>query len=68
LHFSPDTHVISAIIQVGQKFDRPWPLNIIDYDQKKHDVVLRPGDLVWYESARYKSSKVQKFIEKNSNF
>ncbi len=45
--------MISAVIQVGQKVDKPWPLNIIDYNKTAHNVVLEPGEMVWYESARY---------------
>lgn len=25
---------------------------MLDYDGKRHQLVLKPGDMVWYESAR----------------
>ena len=47
------THVLSAIINLGQKVEEPWPLDIVDYEKRPHRVILKPGDLVWYESSRY---------------
>ena len=46
------THVLSAIINVGQKVEEPWPLDIVDYEKRMHKVILKPGDLLWYESSR----------------
>ncbi len=48
-----DTHQVSAIVNVAQKVNKPWPLNIIDYDGVNHEVILKPGDVLWYESARW---------------
>ena len=50
--FISDTHVISAILNVAQDVDSPWPLNILDWDGKSHKVYLEAGEMVWYESAR----------------
>ncbi len=47
------THQVSAILNIAQKVDKPWPLNIIDYEGVVHNVTLQPGDVLWYESARY---------------
>ena len=47
-----DTHIISAIINVGQKLNTPWPLYIMDHEQNHHKVYLQPGEMVWYESSR----------------
>jgi prolyl 4-hydroxylase len=44
--------VISAILNVGQSVDEPWPLQIVDHEDKRHDVFLKPGEMLWYESAR----------------
>ena len=49
------THVLSAIINLGQRVEEPWPLDIVDYDKRLHKVILEPGDMVWYESSRYAS-------------
>ena len=46
------THVISAIINVDQEVEEDWPLFIKDHKGEDHEVVLRPGDMIWYESAR----------------
>ena len=46
-----DTHIISAIINVAQKVNKPWPLHIMDHGQKHHKVYLNPGEMVWYESS-----------------
>ena len=46
------THVISAILNINQKVDSDWPLQIFDHDGKLHNVFLKPGEMVWYESAK----------------
>ena len=47
-----NTHVISAIINLGQSVTEPWPLYIMDNEGAEQSVVLDPGEMVWYESAR----------------
>lgn len=42
--------VSSAIINVAQDVDEPWPLEVIGHDGKAHNVTMVPGDLVLYES------------------
>ena len=46
------THVISAILNLGQSVSRDWPLHILDNSGAQHSVLLQPGEMVWYESAR----------------
>merc|ERR1719356_1648643 len=46
------SHVISAILNIKQDVDSDWPLQIFDHDGKLHEVILAPGEMVWYESAR----------------
>ena len=46
------THVISAIMNLGQEVEEDWPLYIKDHEGESHQVVLAPGQMVWYESAR----------------
>ncbi|SVD82600.1 uncharacterized protein METZ01_LOCUS435454, partial [marine metagenome] len=46
------THIISAIINVDQEVDEVWPLIIEDNYYRKHQVLLKPGEVVFYESAR----------------
>ena len=47
-----NTHVISAILNIGQAVREDWPLYIRDNDGVNHAVVLAPGEMIWYESAR----------------
>jgi len=46
------THVYGASLNIDQKLDSPWPLVIEDTLGRRHDVVLRPGEMVLYESRR----------------
>jgi hypothetical protein len=61
-------HVILAILNIGQvqqeqhklyapnlslqAVEEDWPLYILDNDGAVHSVVLHPGEMLWYESAR----------------
>ena len=47
-----NTHVISAILNVAQEVREDWPLYIKDNKGGDHAVIIRPGEMVWYESAR----------------
>ena len=47
-----NTHVISAIINLDQSVTEPWPLFIKGNEGLAHTVVLAPGEMLWYESAR----------------
>lgn len=42
--------VSSAIINVAQDLDEPWPLEVIGHDGKAKNVTMEPGDMVLYES------------------
>ncbi|HAZ79768.1 MAG TPA: proline hydroxylase, partial [Porticoccaceae bacterium] len=44
------THIIGAIINVAQDVDEDWPLIIYDHQHREHSVILKPGDVVFYES------------------
>ena len=43
----PWSHVISAILNIGQEVDEDWPLFIKDHEDKSHTVLLRPGEMLW---------------------
>ncbi|PCI87991.1 MAG: proline hydroxylase [Hyphomicrobiales bacterium] len=47
-----DTHIISCIINIYQDVDEDWPLQIDDHHYRTHDIVMQPGDMVFYEGAR----------------
>jgi len=42
--------ISSAIINVDQDVDEPWPLEVIGHDGVAENVTMLPGDLVLYES------------------
>jgi len=42
--------VTSAIINVAQDIDEPWPLEVIAHDGRAENVTMEPGDMVLYES------------------
>ena len=46
------THVISAILNVAQDVREDWPLYIKDNKGEDHAVTIKPGEMLWYESAR----------------
>jgi hypothetical protein len=57
--FSPElvdktqTHVISCIYHIASSEDaKNWPVVIEDFDGNTNSVVLKPGDILLYESAK----------------
>ncbi|MEE9415818.1 MAG: 2OG-Fe(II) oxygenase [Acidimicrobiales bacterium] len=46
-----ETHVISSVVHIDNESDEPWPLHIEDHDGKVHEVCLKPGQILLYESA-----------------
>ena len=47
-----ETHIISAIINVAQDINSPWPLCLEDHYYRLHEVYLEPGEVVFYEGGR----------------
>jgi len=56
------THVVSAILNIGQSVTKDWDLHILDNGGQHHTVVLQPGDMVWYESARLLHGRPELFV------
>ena len=56
------THIISAIINLGQSVTEPWLLYIKDNAGLAHGVVLAPGEMLLYESARAVHGRPRPFI------
>ena len=48
----PLTHVLSAILQIDQEVNEDWPLTLIDFKNNKKKVILKPGEMILYESAK----------------
>lgn len=49
-HVDRSPLVASAIINVDQDVDEPWPLEVIGHDGISRNVTMLPGDMVLYES------------------
>ena len=47
-----ETHIISAIINIDQEVSEDWPLVIEDHFYRKHEISLKPGEVLYYESAK----------------
>jgi len=47
-----ETHIISSIVHIGREVDEPWHLMILDNDGVPTAVELKPGKMLFYESAR----------------
>merc|ERR1719414_1424123 len=59
-----ETHVASAVLQVGQKTDEDggWPLEVIHPQQPgRKEVYLQPGQMVLYEGARITHGRPMRF-------
>ena len=47
-----NTNIVSAVINIHQCVNKPWPLVIDDHNYRKHQVYLNPGDVLFYEGAK----------------
>jgi len=48
-----NTHAASVIINVAQgNVTKPWTVEVYDHADRLHEVVMEPGDIVYYESAK----------------
>lgn len=46
------THTIGVLINVDQDVEEDWPLTIEDNSCRDYDVLLRPGEMLFYEGTR----------------
>lgn len=47
------THAASLIVNIAQEnVTRPWTIEVHDHADRLHEVVMEPGDIVYYESAK----------------
>lgn len=54
------THAASLIINIAQgKIRKPWTVEIYDFSDRLHEVVMNEGDIVYYESARCLHGRMQ---------
>ena len=52
-----ETHIIGTIINIDQKVNRDWYLEIEDHKKNLHKVLLEPGEMIFYESATLKHGR-----------
>ena len=56
------THVISGILHIDRSEDaEPWPILIEDYQGNLNEVLLEPGDLLFYESSKCWHGRPKRF-------
>jgi len=47
------THAASMIVNIAQEnVTKPWTIEVHDHADRLHEVVMEPGDIVYYESAK----------------
>ena len=47
------THAVSLIVNIAQNnLASPWPVEVFDHGDRLHEVIMQPGDIVYYESAK----------------
>jgi hypothetical protein len=47
------THAVSLIVNIAQgNLTEPWPVEVQDHNDRLHEVLMEPGDVVYYESAK----------------
>lgn len=47
------THAVSLIVNIDQgNLTEPWPVEIFDHNDRLHEVLMEPGEIVYYESAK----------------
>jgi prolyl 4-hydroxylase len=56
-----NTHVISAIIHLEDRSDKPWELYIEDHNFKPHQITMEYGDIILYESTTCLHGRPTKF-------
>ena len=57
-----ETHAASLIINLDQVgVEEPWPLEIYDHMGHLHEVLMAPGDILYYESARCIHGRMRPF-------
>lgn len=52
-----ETHIFGVIINVDQDVRKDWPLMIEDHAYEPHQILLAPGEMIFYESARLKHGR-----------
>jgi hypothetical protein len=63
------THAVSLIVNVAQgNLTEPWPIEVFDHADRLHEVLMEPGDIVYYESAKNLHSRNRPLKCKNNGY
>mmetsp|Transcript_12984 Transcript_12984/g.24403 ORF Transcript_12984/g.24403 Transcript_12984/m.24403 type:complete len:559 (+) Transcript_12984:81-1757(+) len=63
------THVVSLIVNVAQgNLSEEWPVEVFDHYGRLHEVVMQPGDIVYYESAKNLHSRNRPLTGENAYY
>eukprot|EP00560_Eucampia_antarctica_P009426 CAMPEP_0197828226 /NCGR_PEP_ID=MMETSP1437-20131217/4854_1 /TAXON_ID=49252 ORGANISM="Eucampia antarctica, Strain CCMP1452" /NCGR_SAMPLE_ID=MMETSP1437 /ASSEMBLY_ACC=CAM_ASM_001096 /LENGTH=607 /DNA_ID=CAMNT_0043429391 /DNA_START=24 /DNA_END=1847 /DNA_ORIENTATION=+ len=63
------THVVSLIVNVAQGgLDQEWPVEVFDHAGRLHEVVMEPGDIVYYESAKNLHSRNRPLVGEHAYY
>lgn len=63
------THAVSLIVNVAQSnLTEPWPVEVFDHADRLHEVIMAPGDVVYYESAKALHSRNRPLMGKNAHY
>jgi hypothetical protein len=58
----PQTHILSFILHIDSSADaEPWPIFIEDFQGQTHEVILTPGDMLFYESSKCFHGRPRRF-------
>jgi hypothetical protein len=63
------THAVSLIVNVAQSnLTEPWPVEVNDHADRLHEVIMEPGDIVYYESAKALHGRNRPLMGKNAKY
>ena len=63
------THVVSLIVNVAQGgLEEEWPVEVFDHFGRLHEIVMEPGDMVYYESAKNLHSRNRPLVGKDAYY
>lgn len=63
------THVVSLIVNVAQgNLSEEWPVEVFDHYGRLHEVIMQPGDIVYYESAKNLHSRNRPLTGENAYY
>lgn len=63
------THAVSLIVNIAQgNLTEPWPVEVQDHADRLHEVIMEPGDVVYYESAKCLHGRNRPMVGENAYF